>query len=315
MYFPYLRGRQNELLAVKELVESKRLSSKVIPIIEPVRFSTQFINLLKTLIEHNASATIIKNPQVGDYVVEARQDGSGERLKAIRDAILSGSNFITAVISAPNAEESVNWLISRGVDIKDIMSICLNRDFIDNQLKIFGQQSKYNVIPYDASFRRIRGNRIQINDRFAPIKKERNVDYLSLQDEFFSDDHLFYKDDNYVGFSDYSIVGQDFQESGFAPYAVAIHIVYFDSDNILRIHHFVSDSNESMNDPAKKFYEAVSKLHKWNEDKKLNTLGIQAFEGLYEREAYPGLGVIKKLSIMHHLELMGNYLDNRRDEN
>ena len=30
---------------------------------------------------------------------------------------------------------------------------------------------------------------------------------------------------------------------------------------------------------------------------------------MYDSETYPGLGVIKKLSIMHHLEWMGNNLD------
>ena len=46
---------------------------------------------------------------------------------------------------------------------------------------------------------------------------------------------------------------------------------------------------------------------------KLVTLGkifnSQEFEDLYHREAYPGLGTVKKLSIMHHLELIGRYLD------
>ena len=36
MYFPYLRGRQFELIALRELVEKDVLSSKIIPVIEPV---------------------------------------------------------------------------------------------------------------------------------------------------------------------------------------------------------------------------------------------------------------------------------------
>lgn len=41
----------------------------------------------------------------------------------------------------------------------------------------------------------------------------------------------------------------------------------------------------------------------------LNTVAMKEFEDLYRREAYPGLGTVKKLSIMHHLELIGRYLD------
>lgn len=164
-------------------------------------------------------------------------------------------------------------------------------------------------MPYDASFRRIRGSRIMITDRFEPIKKDRNNDYRKNVDQFFSDDHIYFKDDGYFGFSDYSIVGKEYQDSGFAPYAVAIHIVYFDDDKELRIRHFVSDSNDDISDPANKFYEAVSKLVMWNKEKKLSTEGMRGFEELYDSGAYPGLGVVKKLSIMHHLELIGEFLE------
>lgn len=37
MYFPYFRGRQYELLALKELATKKLISSAIVPIIEPVK--------------------------------------------------------------------------------------------------------------------------------------------------------------------------------------------------------------------------------------------------------------------------------------
>ena len=101
-------------------------------------------------------------------------------------------------------------------------------------------------------------------------------------------------------------------EAGFAPYAVAIHIVYFDAENNLRIHHFVSDSNEDIKNPAGKFYEAVSKLYAWYQNRKSSfklTLGFKKFLEHYKDQSYPGLGTVKKLSIMHHLELMGIYFN------
>ena len=140
-------------------------------------------------------------------------------------------------------------------------------------------------------------------------KRDRNYDYIEVDDEPFSEDHLFYEEDGYVGFADYSVVGEEYNDTGFAPYAVAIHIVYFDKDSSLRIRHFVSDSNDDISDPAKKFQEALSKLVEWNKTKKLDTMAIKEFEDLFYREAYPGLGTVKKLSIMHHLELIGRYLD------
>jgi hypothetical protein len=71
----------------------------------------------------------------------------------------------------------------------------------------------------------------------------------------------------------------------------------------------VSDSNEDITNPAKKFYEALRKLISWYESETPElTLGLQTFLTHYKKQTYPGLGSVKKLSIMHHLELMGKYL-------
>ena len=101
-------------------------------------------------------------------------------------------------------------------------------------------------------------------------------------------------------------MGKTYNDSGFAPYAVAIHIVYPANDE-LRIHHFVSDSNDDITDVAGKFGEAVEKLAKWYQSRdknRIDTYGMKEFEQLYATKSFPGLGVVKKLSIMHHLELM-----------
>ena len=39
MYFPYLRGRQYELLALRELATNHLLGDYVTPIVEPVKLS------------------------------------------------------------------------------------------------------------------------------------------------------------------------------------------------------------------------------------------------------------------------------------
>lgn len=165
-------------------------------------------------------------------------------------------------------------------------------------------------MPDESVFRRkVRHHKVLLDDKFE--KQDRNADYQETEDEFFSDDHLYYTEDGFIGFSDYSVVGNEYLEAGFAPYAVAIHIVYFAEDKTLRVRHFVSDSNEDITNPAMKFYEAVSKLAAWyNADPHPveMTLGLQTFLQHYEQQSYPGLGTVKKLSLMHHLELMGKYL-------
>ena len=46
MYFPYVRGRQYELLALRELVEKNLLTDFVIPIVEPVKLSPTLVILI-----------------------------------------------------------------------------------------------------------------------------------------------------------------------------------------------------------------------------------------------------------------------------
>ena len=53
MYFPYVRGRQYELLALKELVSGGLLSDKIIPIVEPVKLSPTLINTMDEFIKKN----------------------------------------------------------------------------------------------------------------------------------------------------------------------------------------------------------------------------------------------------------------------
>lgn len=67
MYLPYLRGRQNELLCLRELVDNNLLSSHIVPIIEPVRYSSTLFSTIKKFIATNKDIIIIRNPSVGNY--------------------------------------------------------------------------------------------------------------------------------------------------------------------------------------------------------------------------------------------------------
>ena len=51
MYYPYLRGRQNELLCLRELLENDVIGKKIVPIIEPVIFNSTYISVIKKFVE------------------------------------------------------------------------------------------------------------------------------------------------------------------------------------------------------------------------------------------------------------------------
>lgn len=305
MYFPYLRGRQFELIALRELVEKGVLSSRITPIIEPVKLSSTLVKTIEAYGENSKQLAIITNPKVGSFSSDAKEE-KNQKLKESLSACLKENNNIL-YMNLLRTSSKPEKFITKYAD--NMGTICNDKDAIPVYEKFFSEtEVKFNLIPDESGFRRkVRKNRVLLADKFN--KQERNNDYIEIDDEPFSEDHIYYAEDGYVGFADYSVVGKEYNETGFAPYAVAIHIVYFDADKSLRVKHFVSDSNDDISDPAGKFQEALSKLVEWNKEKQLDTVAMKEFEDLYRREAYPGLGTVKKLSIMHHLELIGRYLD------
>lgn len=308
MYYPYLRGRQNELLAVKELLQNSKLSTRIIPIIEPVKLSPTLVNTLEALVCAQRKVAFIWNPAVGSFGTDAKNPKNSGYLEKLGMILQENEEILRTVIMGVSVPPKIDRWLSEGIDPVRMISLCLDADNIKYHELAFREEQPYRtIVPYAPAFRRIRHNRVLLDDKFN--KKLRNKDYADDEDEFFSDDHLYFENDNYVGFSDYSIVGDEYSESGFAPYAVAIHIVYFDQEKNLRIHHFTSTDNDDIADPAGKFYQALTKLVEWNSRMHLDTIAMKQFEEIYEKQTYPGLGVIKRLSIMHHLELVGRYLD------
>ena len=300
MYFPILRGRQFELLALRECVNKSLLSNKIIPIVEPIKVSSTYTKTVDSFIKAGRSIAIIRNPQVGSWSKDLKKE-SNAKIREQASEQLKDVNVISSFYVTSKLDACIELAAKNGVSIDSLILLCNNPEYVGNYEKVIGDSTPlYNVIPDKGEFRRrIRPNRVMCEDHFP--KQPRNIDYLDIETEFFSSDHLYYADDGYKGFSDYSVVGEEYSETGFAPYAVAIHI--------LRVAHFVSASNDDISDPARKFAEAAEKLVEWNKTMKLDTVGIREFEAAYHNKTYPGLGVVKKYSIMHHLELMSKYLD------
>lgn len=319
MYFPYLRGRQNELLCLRELLQQGKLYEKVIPIIEPVRFNSTFLTTVQKFIDANRKLVIIRNPKVGSFendieslkknIEDESDETKKEKLQKILnnfDEMMQQSNVIDAYLCN---EKIISDCINGFLKVEDKVLINLSNEtfysFEDNKDKL---DAEYTLIPNDEFKEVVESGAVILEDNFN--KAKRNTDYLITPDEFFSRRHLKYSQNGYVGFSDYSIVGDSYEETGFAPLAVAIHILYFGEKRELRVHHFVSESNENISDPGRKFEEAMKKIEEWQKNHELHiTLGLEKLMSFYKIGRFPGLGVVKKCSLMHHLELIGKELE------
>jgi hypothetical protein len=311
MYFPYLRGKQFELIALRELcILFPQELNKISPIIEPVKASSTLNSTLAELANRNANFNIIINPRVGDL------EGQYESIIEIISSSIPEeyNNYQLAVIIDSKTERNIAALIEfvNGLELNFNGITLIHKTEINSQniAQITNQLDiVYNVIYFSKTSRRYyrefdANTLVSLDDYFE--EQSRNADYLNQESDF-SKEYRYYIQDGFVGFSDFLTIGDNYSESGFLPRAVAIHLSYLDNDQI-KVKHFVSDSNEDVADIGGKFSEAINKLVVWCNENNLNTAAINEFRDLHERGHFPGLGTLKKLSIMNHIELIINII-------
>ena len=307
MYFPILRGRQNELIAIRDLVDADLLGP-VIPVIEPVKASSTLIRTLESFVLREHECYVVMNPAVGVFERELQLTPTFEN--TFREIVSEGGSWIKPCFRvSDNMLDCIHCVQKNGIDTS-CAAVIYDRNYDEVYHRAIIDNSFGLCFVNDAARRRVRGmERILLSDPFHVLP--RNADYRKTPDEFFSEDHQYYGDDGYTGFADYSVVGSAYSEGGFRPRAVAIHIVYEYDDGSLHIHHAVSEDSDFM-DVASLYSNALEKLFTWIEDMGRNigdTSGLKHLRASYNDQSFPGLGMAKRWSIMHHLELVSTLLE------
>ncbi|HNS41673.1 MAG TPA: sce7725 family protein, partial [Taishania sp.] len=291
MYQPYIRGKQFELIGIRELTSSvlSPNKEKVSPIIEPVKDSSTLKTTLKELVSFNVNFTIIANPQVGSFRdIEAI-------FSAIKSSVGESKNYQVGIIFHNKIVHADTLEILRKYsDVIPQLTIIHNATFdnVFDILKLYQEYFtiKYNVINLSATSKRYHRNfeestRVELDDYFNAQSK--NSDYLHVNESNFSEEHIYYKEEGFIGFSDYLSIGEEYSETGFLPYAVAIHLSYSDDNNKIKIKHFVSDNNDDTSDIAGKFAEALDKLITWCDQTNYNSVAIPQFREYHTNGHFP----------------------------
>ncbi|WP_275760996.1 sce7725 family protein [Ralstonia pseudosolanacearum] len=310
MYYPYFRGKQFELVTIRETA-GLLAASNFVPIIEPVKETLSGLErTLKVICDAKGTAIVIVNPDYGDHA----EDGAD--ISTLLNNGFSGAANIAA-----------------GILLKEGMSV-------DDAMGYYEQHNKNNPVFIHAGFaepkalaeklgdglkatpqvfvekhcgklywRHFKGcKRILLRDGF---EKRKNADYREV--ERFSDLHVTFTEEGMDGFGDFSIVGDAYSDGGGPAYAVAIHLTYIDpdQDDVMFIYHFISTTNNTPTDPAGKFGQALAKLIgklDSGESKLFESEAIAEFRDLHAKKHFPGLGYVKKLSMRHHLETLAHFL-------
>lgn len=261
MYFPYIRGKQFDLIAIRELSGLMGEKGLIHPVLEPVRDSTSTLEItVKQLMEDDVPFTFIINPKYGDFT------NRFEEVIDFTNANISNDTTINigVILDSNSRFESLDKLLNNlEIDFRIVLihnqrlgDLDKFRSFVNNW------DVSYNLFRESIPIRRYRriigrDTRVILADPFNTQRV--NADYANVPPEFFTDEHNYFEQDGFAGFSDYATIGDEYMDTGFAPYAVAIHLTY-PKDEQIWIQHFVSDSNEDYTDVAGKYREALGKL-------------------------------------------------------
>lgn len=314
MYYPYLRGKQFELIALREFANEYASNRNICPIIEPVKENLKTLNnTINVLKNQGEEFVLVLNPNEGDFCGESINIAEG--LENLAD-----SKCKPGFMYNHNCEQLGRLIQSQHLDNVVIIfkdGIDFERD--DSLERFLSQVNIDSVVVSNADTRA--GKRklqnlgkkiIRLDDNFH--EQKRNADYLNTLDEQFTEEPFYYKEDSFEGFSDFTTLPKSFSEGGSLPYAVAIHLTYQIPDqNMVYIHHFVSDTNFDQSNIQGKFAEAARKAIDFFRQKPayFHSSSLDELEGYVNEGRYPGLGIIKKISIKHHLQLINHILERK----
>ena len=314
MYYPYLRGKQYELLALRDFSSENQNNEKIVPIIEPVKQQMNGLNIaMSAMIANGMKFAIILNPMDGDF---KHPNVNNDIIGELTSLAENSECWIPAYLYKGCAETIMTH--AKEHNLKNLMIVFPSGVDVNNEglMKFLSDEMiAYVVVGNLGNNRSARGKLLRLDKDIISLEnrfqeKARNADYANALDEQFSEDFAYYRDDRLAGFSDYTPLSKDYIEGGMLPYAIAIHLTYQRSDDQIYVHHFVSDSNYDQSNIRGKFYEAATKIAPFYDGG--GYVRTSAVEELIQRatseDGFPGLGYIKKLSVKNHLELINHIL-------
>lgn len=307
MYYPLLRGRQFELIAIRELASERSTQGYVTPIIEPVKKSLNGLELAyKYLSDFEQSIYIILNPGVGEIHSSDELIGFitsfdsnifkpafyySDNASFIHDSIHQNSLTDCMIIGSNEVQQIEEF---RGLLSNDSISkVVIETPDRNRELRRLVSTSGKEFIRWDDLFER----------------QPRNSNFLKIDAHLFSEEHKYYREENFDGFSDYTILPAEFIEGGSTPRAVVIHMSYEHENGQIWLRHFTSTTNDSIANVQGKFGEAAIKALRFCDQHGFSNSAIEELREYVDTGHYPGLGTVKKLSIKNHIIVVSNYLN------
>jgi len=317
MYYPILRARRNELLALREVSSKISLTGGIIPILEPVQASKSSLGdlyrCIKKLDDQNIEMIVIVNPKCKgqlDYDYKSMANIVAYINKNFKNVSLGywlNDKSTKLELNEFIANNNLDFYVLHQSEYQHIKDLNSTLEKISN---FKGHIIESNKIT-DEYRKQLTTFKISLKESFNKLKANRL--YATCIDEFFSEDYQLFSGKGLGGFSDYSVVGGGDLVKGFTPNTIALHFVYENKEkNQIWIKHFLSKTYNENPDIGLMINETLSELKKFI-DLKPEILNYSNATNLMlkilEKGDKTSAGNLKKLAIMHHLELMIDVLD------
>ena len=168
MYFPYIRGKQFDLLALKALLEQDCLSDAIQPIIEPVKQSKTFWTTIDLFQRKQHPFYLVRNPQAGAFL-------TAEGLAELQNVAAPKAMIVDRPIETVEEKPDL-WIIHQADQ-------ALASDWRENTLPVLVSK-EFRLL------NKINGPKLLMEDPFTRLPK--NSFYTECPDEGFSKTHHLY---------------------------------------------------------------------------------------------------------------------------
>lgn len=311
MYFPYLYDRQAEKLALIDVAPHLGAEQKVFPLVDPFTDDSGLAAVIGAYKNTKARLYIVVNPNLGAFADPKRE----KKWQSSMASSLADDTVVTPVFKITNATTDAQLtafldgepkrrkavlVASTVISPKDLATL------VAGKATVTFLRHESNPVAYAAAL----GLDVTVDVDNSFPRQDRNSDYPP--DDWFSDAHKRFVQDNRPGFSDFTVLPAVPQPGGGPPGAVAIHLTWADQAGELQVQHFLSDERDRTKGKAgSKILEAVAYIVdevRADPTKFVTSIGLTQFLSLHTRKHETSLSKSKQHQISHHIYTVAKLL-------
>ncbi len=296
-YYPFLRGKQFDLLALKELSLNGLLSPSVIPVIEPAKSSKTLFQTVALMEKQGQPFYLIDNPRAGDFLTETGLEELGRLAKGHRSHILNEPLSLESPTTALSSEPPVLWIADSAAPLKESDPESI-------------RQSCFLAAPEFRILRLLKHSQKVVVSQDPFTRLPRNSYYREAADELFYGDLC---EQNDWEISDFLMDSRIYYEQSYPDRDLCLHLSYQEEKNQLRVRHFVSpqDPEAAVRSQKEKFLLLMTEVQEFFSQRPA-TAGLQLLFNAHTEGRFPGMGVLRKAAVMHHLQTMSRIVEDNQ---